>query len=515
MRKIKLKLHLLFSVIFLTGLGYSAKAQDVPGERDTIPSKILGETRDIRVILPDGYKQGSGVKYDVLYVLDAEDDARKILNIERFAESYQFVPPMIIVNILTIYYNDRDRDFTPSHIDSLPTSGGAKNFLAFLKNEVIPFVNKKYPTDGDNTLYGHSLGGLFTFYAILHEPQLFRSYIINDPSLWWDNGYMNRVLAQNLSKIPLAGKTIYIGSRVGADMVQMGTDVMDRTFKASAPTGLIWKSEHYINENHFSLIYKVAYDGLKYTYTGYNNGNMEFHPMDGIVLKDKPFSLVFFNPLPEYPPIRYTTDGTVPTDNSPKMLLKNTISGSTTINIKSFSLRERYDTTLTAHYQTGQILKSISQPKALQPGGLHYNYYEGVFDKLPDFSKLRPNKTGLADNNFRIAYNVAKLPNPNNFALLTEGFIEIKEDGYYTFLLNSDDGSKFYLGDKLLIDYDGMHGRWASKSYMVPLEKGFYPVRLEYFQNKYDSFLELDWISPGGTRQTIIPFDQLYHRITK
>lgn len=505
-------LHFLLILIGLTGLYSRSWAQDVPGERDTIPSKILGETRDIRVILPDGYKAGSGIKYDVLYVLDGEDDGRKMLNIERFAEGYHFVPPMIIVNILTIYYTDRDRDFTPSAIDSLPTSGGAGKFLAFLKNEVMPFVNKKYPVDGDNTLYGHSLGGLFTFYTILHQPQLFRSYIINDPSLWWDHGIMKKMLAQDLGKAPLAGKTIYVGSRVGDDMVQMGTDVMDSIFKASAPSGLLWKSEHYANETHFSLIYKTAYDGLKYTYSGYNPGSMEFHPMDGIVLKDKPFDLVFFNPLPDNPAIRYTTDGSVPTLSSPKMRLKNTISGSTVVKIKSFSFRERYDTVLSAHYQYGETLKSVRKPKSLTAGGLHYNYYDGVFDKLPDFSKLSPQKSGLADKSFRIAYNVARLPNPNNFALLLEGYIEIQQAGYYIFQLNSDDGSRLYIGNKLLIDYDGIHGRWAGKSFMVPLEKGFYPIRLEYFQNKYDAFLELDCIPPGGTRQSLIPFDQLFYK---
>src|ERR1700743_2150676 len=162
------------------------QAQDVPGTRDTIHSDILNETRDVRIVLPDGYKTGSGTKYDVLYVLDAEDDAHKITDIERFEQDYRFVPPMIIVHILTIYWNDRDRDFTPSHVDSLPTSGGASHFLGFLKKELIPHINQKYDVSGDNTLYGHSFGGLFAWYALINAPELFHSYIITDPSLWWD-----------------------------------------------------------------------------------------------------------------------------------------------------------------------------------------------------------------------------------------------------------------------------------------------------------------------------------------
>ena len=51
-----------------------------------------------------------------------------------------------------------------------------------------------------------------------------------------------------------------------------------------------------------------------------------------------------------------------------------------------------------------------------------------------------------------------------------------------TFLeLNSDDGAKLYLGDKLILNNDGLHDASGTKSFVLPLQKGFYPVRLEYF----------------------------------
>jgi hypothetical protein len=288
----------------------------------------------------------------------------------------------------------------------------------------------------------------------------------------------------------------------------MGTTALDAVFKTNAPAQIRWKTATYPNETHWSLIYKNAYDGLKFTYSGYNSGSMEFHPMDGIVVKDKLYTLYFYNPLPKYPPIRYTTDGSVPQKMSPSMVHINHIpAGVTDVNIKSFCIRPRYDTMVSAHYKIGKVLPSIRRPKNIQPGGFKYSYYEGSWDKLPDFSQLSPARTGLVDKNFIIS----KLPSQNNFGLLVEGYIEIKQSGYYTFLLNSDDGSKFYLGNQLIIDYDGSHGRWNSKSYMVPLEKGFYPIRLEYFQKQYDLFLGLEYIVPGGARQTYIPFESRYH----
>ena len=35
-----------------------------------------------------------------------------------------------------------------------------------------------------------------------------------------------------------------------------------------------------------------------------------------------------------------------------------------------------------------------------------------------------------------------------------------------------------------IINNDGLHGNDWYKSYCVPLQKGFYPVRLEYFQGE-------------------------------
>jgi hypothetical protein len=67
-----------------------------------------------------------------------------------------------------------------------------------------------------------------------------------------------------------------------------------------------------------------------------------------------------------------------------------------------------------------------------------------------------------------------------------------------------------YLGDQLLIAYDGTHGSGNPKSYLVPLEKGFYPVRLEYFQQGGGAHLMLLYVPPGEEQPQPIPFDLRY-----
>ncbi len=67
-------------------------------------------------------------------------------------------------------------------------SGGAPEFLRFLRDELVPFIDANYPTvPGDRGYWGDSLGGLFGLYAMLTEPDVFNRYIIGSPSIWWND----------------------------------------------------------------------------------------------------------------------------------------------------------------------------------------------------------------------------------------------------------------------------------------------------------------------------------------
>src|SRR6185436_4303749 len=134
----------------------AAQAQQLPGRRDSIYSALLKEERVIQVLLPEGHVPGSGQKYDVLYVLDGDSSLKFLAPIQQFAQAESPMPRVILV---AIFNTQRDRDLLPT--GAAPGApDGAANFLAFLKNELIPYVDKSYPTSGSNLLYGHSYGGL-------------------------------------------------------------------------------------------------------------------------------------------------------------------------------------------------------------------------------------------------------------------------------------------------------------------------------------------------------------------
>ena len=70
-------------------------------------------------------------------------------------------------------------------------NGGAPAFLDLIAQQIRPRVAQLVPVNpAQQTLWGHSYGGLFTLYALFTRPELFSHYIAADPSLWWHNGLM-------------------------------------------------------------------------------------------------------------------------------------------------------------------------------------------------------------------------------------------------------------------------------------------------------------------------------------
>jgi signal transduction histidine kinase len=77
--------------------------------------------------------------------------------------------------------------------------------------------------------------------------------------------------------------------------------------------------------------------------------------------------------------------------------------------------------------------------------GLNFHGYEGRWDRLPDFQRLVPVKTGTATN-----FNLTHRSRNEQVGLQFTGFLTVPSNGLYTFWLDSDDGSRLYLGETSL-----------------------------------------------------------------
>ncbi len=129
--------------------------------------------------------------------------------------------------------------------------------------------------------------------------------------------------------------------------------------------------------------------------------------------------------------------------------------------------------------------------------GLDYQYYEGEWNYLPDFSQMIPVKSGNTDN-----LNFSPVLQLDNFAMQYNGFIDIPTDGNYTFYLNSDDGSKLYIGDLNLINNDGLHPA-TEASGRIGLKAGKHAITISFFEKGGAQVLTLQYDGPGISKQPV------------
>ena len=138
--------------------------------------------------------------------------------------------------------------------------------------------------------------------------------------------------------------------------------------------------------------------------------------------------------------------------------------------------------------------------------GLLYSYYEGDFHKIPDFTQLKAEKEGVA-----LDFNLNELSNrEDHYAMLFKGYLRVDTAGFYTFYTESDDGSKLFIHDQLVVDNDGSHSARRREG-AIALSKGYHPLTVMYFEDYMGETLELFYKYANHTPQPL-RFTQLYHQ---
>jgi predicted membrane-bound mannosyltransferase len=100
-------------------------------------------------------------------------------------------------------------------------------------------------------------------------------------------------------------------------------------------------------------------------------------------------------------------------------------------------------------------------------------------------------------------------PYKSPFSIVWTGYIYAPEDGNYTFITESDDGSYIYLNNKIIVDNGGVHGT-ERKQTEVYLQKGYYNFNVRYFDNYFGAIMKLKWIPKGGSEEFISSNNMFY-----
>lgn len=478
---------ILVMTIFVTTSaqeGYTLK-------NDSLNSTILKQERKISIYLPEGYETANA-KFPVIYVLDAIDRDQHTVPTARFLFLNGKMPKAIIVGVINV---DRNHDFLPdSSKNNAPTGGGADNFLKFFREELTPYIDKNYKTEKYKVLIGHSYGGVFTMHALLNDPDLFDSYIAIDPSFWYKNQMQVKSAQTEFLKTKNWNKSIYITGREGSGMKDMGIIPMEKLLKASAPKELNWKVVAYAAEDHGSVTFKSVYDGLRFIFDSGSNFNV--YPEAGILPKGTSTYALIDNNNPN---LRYTLDGSEPNINSPVCKDKILINKPCTLKVKIVTKKYKSGSSVTRIFTEGDYLNGTESVENLKQG-LKYSYYEGVWDSLPDFSKLKVLSTGVTEN-LDLHFAAKK----DSFAVKFDGYLHITTKGMYYIWVASDDGSEVYFNNQLLLNNDGLHSANAPVVKVLPLNPGYYPLSIRYFERAGDEAITLGYVT-GTKKLNAVPF---------
>jgi hypothetical protein len=151
-----------------------------------------------------------GERFPVVYATDSDDFFDGLTALASSLQLHGETPRFVLVGIG--YENSRAsgllrlRDFWPhairllytkelTELSSSPLMVGvsdlrvitettdATEFLHFIRDELMPFVAAKFPTqEEDNAYFGYSAGAGFGLYTLFTEPNMFKRYILGSPA---------------------------------------------------------------------------------------------------------------------------------------------------------------------------------------------------------------------------------------------------------------------------------------------------------------------------------------------
>lgn len=237
------------------------------GTKQNITSAILNEERPIIISLPKDY-ENSKADYPVLYLTDGLQNIWHAIGTLEVLTRTGSAPPMIVVGIES---TNRMRDFTLTANENITGSGGGKNFLAFIEKELIPYIESNYRTNDYRVLEGHSLGGLFTASTLMERPDLFSSFIIMSPSLWWNGEELTEKGKVFFKANPDLNKVMFFGIGTYESSPDYGMRKELKNFldviAENQPENLRFNRKEIDKEGHMSSVLLSNYYGLKYIFS--------------------------------------------------------------------------------------------------------------------------------------------------------------------------------------------------------------------------------------------------------
>jgi alpha-L-fucosidase len=200
--------------------------------------------------------------------------------------------------------------------------------------------------------------------------------------------------------------------------------------------------------------------------------------------------------------IRYTLDGSDPDADSPSYTRPLTVDRTTIVKARCFFGGRPVSAVTEALFTRVEPLPAV--PITHIEAGLICRRYTGNWDALPKFAQIEPDALRIVPD-----FDLQAGPTDEYFGRRFEGYITIAHDDAYIFALNSDDGARLFIDDRLVIDNDGLHGALEKRG-VIALAAGTHAIAVEYFNKTGSALLEVS-CAPAGRPPQPIPAGILHH----
>ncbi|MEN0002613.1 MAG: alpha/beta hydrolase-fold protein [Bacteroidota bacterium] len=265
--------------------GMAQEGQITIGERKTIYSEILGEDRPFIVGIPPNYDENK--KYSLLFVLDGDYHFISTYGVVEYLSKRFLIPDMIVVAIPN---TNRVRDLTPTHTlinfqgeqdSSLLQSGGGEQFLRFIEEELIAYMDSNYSLSNLEVLVGHSWGGLIATHGFFDRDGAIDKFIAIDPSYWWDQQYFPQLASRydfgafpDRRKLFISASSLDIEEQQGPCCLHRNSiDLFYATLKNQMFSSDRFSLSYFEDEDHASVPVPSLYYGLKAVFSDYKLEN--------------------------------------------------------------------------------------------------------------------------------------------------------------------------------------------------------------------------------------------------
>ncbi len=213
----------------------------------SINSQILGQERELKILLPRGYSDEEKKAYPVIYVFDGDYLFETIAGNTDYYSYWEDIPESIVVGINQI--DTRPDDLLYSEQNSLPIETGSA-FFEFVGKELIPFIEKNYKTEAFRVAVGHGETANFINYYLIRNNPIFNAYVAISPDLAPDmTAYLEESLPMTESKIFYYLAT----SNNDISYLMKGAKALDAKLKAVNNKNLFYTFNEFDGPTHYAM----------------------------------------------------------------------------------------------------------------------------------------------------------------------------------------------------------------------------------------------------------------------